>query len=126
MKSRICLAIGTVLVALPGVLRDVSVVFWKQGRLATSRIEDRFGGIADRMPERERAGFITDAAEPAAGRRYFDALYALAPRPIVQGEAQRFIVVDLEDPGGLQAILARGNLHVIAQGAPGVVLAERN
>ncbi len=126
MNSRVWLAIGTVLVAAPGVFRDVSVVFWKQGKLATSRIEDRFRGIGERMPAGERAGFITDATGEASGRRYFDALYALAPSPIVQGPAPRFIVVDLQDPAHLDAILADGRFRVIAQGAPGVALLERN
>jgi hypothetical protein len=126
VKSRAWLAICAFAVAAPGVLRDVSVVYWKQGKLTTSRLDDRFSGIAERMPAAERAGFITDAAGEASGRRYFDALYALAPRPILQGQGPRRVVIDLEDPAHLDAILAAGNLRLIAQGAPGVALAERN
>jgi hypothetical protein len=126
VKSRVWLAVGALLVAAPGVLRDVSVVHWKQGKLATSRIEDGFRGIAERLPGGERIGFITDAAGDASGRRYFDALYALAPCPIVVGDSPRFIVVDLEDPGRLDAIVARGHLTVVAHGAPGVALVERD
>ena len=126
MKSRAWLAVAAVVVAVPGVLRDVSVVFWKQGRLATHRIDDRFAGIAGGLPQGEPIGFVTDVTGEASGRRYFDALYALAPHPIVEASSARFVVADLADPDHLEGIHSRLGLRVVAHGSPGVALLVRD
>jgi len=112
-------------VAAAGVLRDVSVVFWKPGPLWTFRIDDRFSGLAGRLPPGERLGFVTDVQGDAAGSRYFDALYALSPRLLETGADHRLVVADLQDPAGLGALCSRRRLRVVARGGPGVALLEQ-
>jgi hypothetical protein len=125
VNSRTWLCIGAVAAAAPGVLRDVSVIFWKGGRLATTRIDDRFGDLAGRLPRGERIGFVTDVPGDGAGRRYLDALYALAPAMVLPGPDARLVVADVADPGAVARICARWQLRLVAQAAPGVALLER-
>ena len=124
MRSRSWLALAAFVVAVPGILRDVSVVFWKQGRLVTSRTGSRFEWIAGRVPPEERLGFLTDEPSDPSGR-YFDALYALAPRILSPGAGHRHVVADVSDPAQVEALAARWGLRVVARGAPGVALLER-
>jgi len=126
VKSRAWLAAAAVVVAVPGVLRDVSVIFWKQGRLATSRIDDRFAGIEGRLPPDETIGFLTDTSGEEVGRRYFHALYALAPHLILEGASARYVLADLAEPMQMTALCERWRLHVVVRGAPGVALLERD
>jgi hypothetical protein len=111
-------------VSAVGVGRDLSVYFWKAGRLQTSRIDDRFAPLVPRLPPRERLGFMTDAPGDMAGSRWFDALYALAPRVLEPGPEPRLVVADLQDPAALDSLCARWRLRVVARGGPGVALLE--
>jgi hypothetical protein len=110
---------------MAGILRDFSTVHWKSGPLRTSRIDDRFAGLLAGIPPGERVGFVTDAPEPEAGSRWFDALYALSPRIVGQGPEGRLLVADLLDPDGLLPLCARRHLRIVARGGPGVALLER-
>lgn len=124
MNPRTFIAAAAVLVAAPGVLRDVSVYFWKAGPLRTTRSEDRFAGIV--LPPGARAGFLTDAAGEGAVRRYYEALYALAPHVLLRGPDQKLVLADVQDPAEIDRICAQWRLHVVVQGAPGVALLERD
>lgn len=116
--------LAAALVAVPGVLRDVSVYFWKAGRLATTRPTDRFAGLA--VPAGERLGFMTDVAAGDADRRYYETLYALAPAIVVRGPDERLVVADVRDPAAIAEICARWKLHVAAKASPGTALLERD
>src|SRR5437773_12541295 len=91
--------------AAPGLLRDVSVFFWKAGPLRTTRVDDRYGGLT--LPAGERAGFLTDVAGGDAQRRYYQALYALAPNVLLQGPDAGLVVADGPDPAQAEAVRAR-------------------
>ncbi len=118
-RALVCLL--ALAVAAPGILRDVSVYFWKAGPLVTTRSEDRFRGL--RVPE--RAGFLTDAAGAAATRRYYEALHALAPAVLLQGPEGRAVVADVEDPASIGRICAEWKLRVVQRASPGTALLER-
>lgn len=107
--------------ALPGVLRDVSVYFWKAGPLPAVRARDRFAGLS--LPE--KAGFFTDVAGGLGERRYYEALYALAPQVLLRGTSPRLLLADVEDPAAIDQLCARGKLRVVRRVSPGVALLER-
>jgi hypothetical protein len=108
--------------AVPGVLRDVSVYFWKAGKLSTTRSEDRFRGLS----VSGRGGFLTDVAGGAAVRRYYEALHALAPAVLLQGPEGAFVVADVADPSSIGRICAEWKLHVVQRASPGTALLERD
>ena len=110
--------------AVPGLLRDVSVFFWKAGPLRTTRVDDRYAGLI--LPAGERAGFLTDVAGGDAQRRYYEALYALAPNLLLQGPDARLVVADVQDPGQIEAICARWRLHVVRRASLGTALLEKD
>jgi hypothetical protein len=112
-------------IATAGVLRDVSVFFWKAGPLQVSRIDDRFGPLIPQLGLKERLGFLTDAPGALAGSRHLDAQYALAPRVVVEGPDAPRIVADVSDPRVIDEICAKWNLRVAARGGPGVALLVR-
>ena len=124
MKSREWVATVAVLAAVPGVLRDTSVVFWKQGSLVTTHLDERFAGILEKLPPAERVGFITDDNDPASAR-YFDALYALSPHLVFRGPDARYVVADVADPRQVEAIASRWGLRVVVRPSPGVALLEQ-
>jgi hypothetical protein len=111
-------------VSAAGLLRDVSVYFWKAGPLRTLRIDDRFAPILKRLPAGERLGFVTDAPGDLAGSHYFDVLYALSPRIVEPGPDARLIVADLADPAALPEVCTRFGLRVVARGGVGTALLE--
>jgi hypothetical protein len=113
-----------VAVASAGILRDVSVYFWKPGALRTLRIDDRFAPLLTQLPAGERLGFVTDAPGDLAGSHYFDVLYALAPRAVDPGPDARLIVADLQDAAALPKVCARFGLRVVARGGAGAALLE--
>jgi hypothetical protein len=122
VTGRHWIAIVAFAVAVPGVLRDVSVYFWTAGPLATTRADDRFAGLS--LPD-ERAGFFTDASGGAADRRYYEALYALAPWVLLPRTDLRLVVADVEHPASIERLCAERRLHVVKRASPGVALLER-
>lgn len=112
-------------IAVPGLLRDVSVYFWKAGPLVTSRAGERYAPLARALPETARAGFVTDAADGA--QRYDEALYALAPRVLIPRDdgSARFLVVDARDAFLVSRLCAERGLHVVVAASSGVALLER-
>jgi hypothetical protein len=123
MTGRNWMAAAALAVAVPGVLRDVSVYFWKAGPIATTSADDRFAGLS--LPD-ERAGFFTDAAEGMADRRYYEALYALAPRVLLQRSDLRLLVADVEQPASIERLCAERRFHVVKRASPGVALLEKD
>lgn len=109
------------LLAAPGVLRDVSVYFWKAGPLPAVRAPDRFAGLS--LPE--KAGFLTDATGGLADRRYYEALYAVAPQILLHGPGARLVLADVSDPAAIDRLCARWKLRVVRRLSPGVALLER-
>jgi hypothetical protein len=126
VNARAWIAGVALAVALPGVLRDASVVFWKAGPLVTTRAGGRFEGLS--FPAGERAGFVTDveAGSEATSARYYQALYALAPRALQLGAGPRLVVADVEDAASIERICAANRLHVVQRPSPKVALLERN
>jgi hypothetical protein len=120
------MAAAALAVAAPGLLRAVSVYYWKAGPLHTVRIDDRFAGLAAALGPAEKAGFVTDVPAELAARRYYDALYALAPRILLAGPDARRVVADVQDPAQIERICAAWRLHVVARASPGVALLERD
>jgi hypothetical protein len=121
-RSDTLIALVALAAAVPGVARDISVFFWKAGELRTTRSEDRFAGLS--LPPGERPGFVTDASGGDATRRYYEALYAFAPRILVQSPEARWVVADVQDPGQLARLCAERKMHVVARASPGVALLE--
>ena len=113
--------LALVQVALAGVLRDVSVYFWKAGPLPSVRATDRFAGFS--MPE--KAGFLTDVAGGPGERRYYEALYAVAPQILLHGPGPRLVLADVADPAAIDQLCARWKLRVVRRVSPGVALLER-
>jgi hypothetical protein len=119
------LSLLAIAIAAAGVLRDVSVFFWKAGPLQVTRIDDRFAPLLSQLGPKERLGFLTDASGSLAGSRHLDAQYALAPRLVVEGKGEPRIVVDVVDPREIEALCAKWNLRVAARGGAGVALLVR-
>jgi hypothetical protein len=123
MRERLFL-LGCLAVCLAGLLRDVSVHFWKEGfPRPAPRVDERYRAVAPLAPE--RLGFVSDlpVGSEAGGRRYFEALYALSPRVIVPGGAERAVLLDAPAPFA-DAFCAAHGLRVLAREG-GVTLAER-
>jgi hypothetical protein len=120
------MAAAAVAVAVPGILRGTSVYFWKAGPLHTVRIDYRFAGLAQALLPGEKAGFVTDVPSDQAGRRYYDALFALSPHILVLGPDAQRVVADVQDPAQIDRICAAWHLHVVARASPGVALLERD
>lgn len=118
--GRLALALAALL-AVPGVLRDVSVYFWKAGPLPSVRAPDRFAGLS--LPE--KAGFLTDAEGGLADRRYYEALYAVAPQILLHGPGPRLILADAADPAAIDQLCVRWKLRVVRRVSAGVALLER-
>ncbi len=97
MRERL-LSIAACAVALAGALRLTSVHLWKEASLrgvTTARPAERFAALASALPIDERLCFRTAERDPErAGRAYFDALFALAPRTLAveDGRARRCVV----------------------------------
>ena len=118
--GRLALALAALL-AVPGVLRDASVYFWKAGPLPSVRAPDRFAGLS--LPE--AAGFLTDAEGGLAARRYYEALYAVAPQILRPGPGARLSLADVTDPAAIDRLCARFRLRVVRRVNPGVALLEK-
>jgi len=123
VNGRNWIAAAALLVALPGVLRDVSVYFWKAGPLVSTSADDRFAGLS--LPD-ERSGFFTDAVGGWADRRYYEAAYALAPRVLLPRADLRLVVADVERPASIERLCAERRLHVVKRASPGVALLEKD
>jgi hypothetical protein len=119
------LSLLAIAIAAAGVLRDVSVFFWKAGPLQVTRIDDRFAPLLSQLGPKERLGFLTDAPGALAGSRQLDAQYALAPRVVVEGPDESRIVVDVVDPRVIDELCSKWKLRVAARGGPGVALLVR-
>jgi hypothetical protein len=122
VNARVWIAGVALAVAVPGVLRDASVVFWKGGPLTTTRAGARFDGLS--LPTGERVGFVTEVE--ASSARYYEALYALAPRVLQVGAGPRLVVADVEDAASIERFCAANRLHVVQRPSPKVALLERN
>jgi hypothetical protein len=98
----------------------------ERGSLVTTRAGARFDGLS--FPAGERAGFVTDveARSEASSARYYEALYALAPRVLRLGAGPRLVVADVEDAASIESICAANRLHVVQRPSPKVALLERN
>jgi hypothetical protein len=111
-------------VALAGLLRDSSVHLWKERSLEgvpTTRIDPRYAQLAAALPREEIFGYLSDGplGEEKLGRRYFDALYALAPRVLVPDDPEaRFFIADATDAQALARLeRERGLSEVMVFGA---------
>jgi hypothetical protein len=112
-----------VVTSLVGVGNVFLVIFWNQGPLRTSRIDDRFIGVV--LPRGARAGFLTDVPTHGDWARYYlDAAYALAPNLLLPGDGERLVVANLRDPAQLESVCSRWRLRVVARGGSGVALLE--
>ena len=117
--------------SIAGLLRGVSVHLYKERvytlQIPQKRIDTRYQALLARLPASERLGYLTDLSpeSPLAGRRRFDALYALAPRLLEPAGRTRFVVADLEHPDNLPALCAAHGLSVVEEFANGTALLER-
>jgi hypothetical protein len=109
--------------AAAGLGRDISVFYWKAGKLVTTRSEDRFGGLV--LAGSERIGFVTDVPGAEATRRYYEALHRFAPTVILPGPDARSVLADVADPASIERICAQWKMRVALRPSAGVALLER-
>jgi hypothetical protein len=97
-------------VALAGLLRDSSSHLWKEPSLRgvpTTLIDTRYAAVLRELRDLDAVCWRTD--EPLgterAGRRFFDALYALAPRTLVTdcGHLRHLLVDPSSGPPRLES-----------------------
>jgi hypothetical protein len=92
------------------------------------RADARYAPLAAALPPSGRLAFVSDLPRDSDGyqKRFYGALYALSPRVLVPEDHElRFAVVDAAAREFLDAIVARGNVRVVASSAAGPVLLER-
>jgi hypothetical protein len=114
-----------VAVAAVGFLRTAWVHFRVEPLAGAERpLDERFAPLRALLPERGSAGYLGEGP-PGGERAYLRAAYALSPLLLRPGDlAQRWVVVELADPAGIERIARREGLRVVARGE-GVALLQR-
>jgi hypothetical protein len=111
------LALACVLVALPGLARTLHFEFRERSRAVHRPVDERFAPVRAQLPTGARIGFLTDDRyDPKVqdSERFYRALYALAPRPLVlDAEEAELWIADFADAAKLEAAMrARGLVRV--------------
>lgn len=94
----------------------------------TARITEsdqlRYRGLVEDLPSSGVVGYVADDPDgPEATRSYYLAQYVLAPRILVQGDRQRFVLVD--DQAGRSARVEMAGRRLLRDLGNGVRLYER-
>jgi len=88
----------------------------------------RLGAALAAAPAGDAVGYVTDIDEPgySTSINFFTARYAALPvilRSFVPG--QRYVLLDMQGPEGVEAFCRATGYSIVKEGAPGVALASR-